>query len=47
MALMAKKTDPNLVWIDLEMSGLDPDRNVILEIATSKTAMLRFSSQAA
>jgi oligoribonuclease len=23
-----------LVWIDLEMTGLDPERNVILEIAT-------------
>lgn len=37
VAYMAKKTDPNLVWIDLEMSGLDPDRNVILEIATIVT----------
>ena len=25
---------PNLVWIDLEMSGLDPDTHVILEIAS-------------
>ncbi len=24
----------NLVWIDLEMTGLDPNRDVILEIAT-------------
>lgn len=24
----------NLVWMDLEMSGLDPDRETILEIAT-------------
>jgi len=32
-----KKTSPeqfNLVWMDLEMSGLDPDVNTILEIAT-------------
>lgn len=30
--------DPNLlVWMDLEMSGLDPDRNTILEIATIVT----------
>jgi oligoribonuclease len=28
------KTAPNLVWIDLEMTGLDPDTCVILEIAT-------------
>ncbi len=28
------KTSPNLVWIDLEMTGLDPDNCVILEIAT-------------
>jgi oligoribonuclease len=30
-------TDPkqsNLVWMDLEMSGLDPEENTILEIAT-------------
>ncbi len=27
----------NLVWMDLEMSGLDPERDVILEIATIVT----------
>ena len=27
----------NLIWMDLEMSGLDPDRNTILEIATIVT----------
>ena len=27
----------NLVWIDLEMTGLDPDRNLIIEIATVVT----------
>jgi oligoribonuclease len=27
----------NLVWIDLEMTGLDPDRDLILEIATVVT----------
>ena len=26
--------DRNLVWMDLEMTGLDPDRHVIIEIAT-------------
>jgi len=26
-----------LVWMDLEMTGLDPDRDVILEIATLVT----------
>jgi len=26
--------DDLLVWMDLEMSGLDPERNIILEIAT-------------
>ncbi len=31
---MPKKTAPNLVWMDLEMSGLNPDHDVILEIAT-------------
>jgi len=28
------KTAPNLVWIDLEMTGLNPETCVILEIAT-------------
>jgi len=28
------KTAPNLVWIDMEMTGLDPDTCVVLEIAT-------------
>jgi len=27
-------SDQHLVWLDLEMSGLDPERDVILEIAT-------------
>ncbi len=27
----------NMVWIDMEMSGLDPDKEVILEIATIVT----------
>lgn len=27
----------NLVWVDMEMSGLDPDKHVILEIATVVT----------
>ncbi|MFM8847058.1 MAG: exonuclease domain-containing protein, partial [Actinomycetota bacterium] len=26
-----------LVWMDLEMTGLDPDKNVIVEIATIVT----------
>ena len=29
--------DDNLIWIDLEMTGLDPDRDSILEIATIVT----------
>ncbi|MEE9452276.1 MAG: oligoribonuclease [Gammaproteobacteria bacterium] len=33
---MSRKKD-NLIWIDLEMTGLDPDRNRILEIATVVT----------
>ena len=27
----------NLVWMDLEMTGLDPERDVILEMATIVT----------
>jgi len=33
---MAKDVD-NLIWIDLEMTGLDPDTDVIIEIATVVT----------
>ena len=29
--------DDNLIWIDLEMTGLDPDTDVIIEIATIVT----------
>ena len=29
--------DERLVWIDLEMTGLDPDDNTIIEIATIVT----------
>ena len=29
--------DNNLIWIDLEMTGLDPDQDAILEIATIVT----------
>lgn len=29
--------DNNLIWIDLEMTGLDPDNDVIIEIATIVT----------
>lgn len=31
---MPTKKNTNLIWIDLEMTGLDPDHDVILEIAT-------------
>lgn len=31
------KDDNNLIWIDLEMTGLDPDENRIIEIATIVT----------
>jgi oligoribonuclease len=34
---MSAEADQPLVWIDLEMSGLDPDQDVILEIATIVT----------
>ena len=30
---MADAVDENLVWIDLEMTGLDVDQHVIVEIA--------------
>jgi len=31
------KSKDNLIWIDLEMTGLDPDTDLILEIATVVT----------
>jgi len=34
---MAGPSPDNLIWIDLEMTGLDPDRDTILEIATVVT----------
>ena len=32
-----KKSDQNLVWLDCEMSGLDPDKERLLEIAVVVT----------
>ena len=34
---MPQLSDDNLIWIDLEMTGLDPDRDLIIEIATIVT----------
>ncbi len=31
---MGTQSDAHLVWMDMEMTGLDPERNTILEIAT-------------
>ena len=35
--MLHMKLTSNLVWIDLEMTGLDPDKDVIVEIATVVT----------
>ena len=32
-----KKSDQNLVWLDCEMSGLDPEKERLLEIAVVVT----------
>ncbi len=34
---MPQPNDRNLIWIDLEMTGLDTDRDVIIEVATVVT----------
>ena len=34
---MATGNEQNLIWIDLEMTGLDPERDRIIEIATLVT----------
>ena len=34
---MANADERNLIWLDLEMTGLDPEKDVILEIATVVT----------
>ena len=34
---MAKKSKYNLVWMDCEMTGLDVDKEVLIEIATLVT----------
>jgi oligoribonuclease len=31
---MSQRSDQHLVWMDMEMTGLDPDRETILEVAT-------------
>ena len=31
------QSSTNLIWIDLEMTGLNPDRDLIIEIATLVT----------
>lgn len=37
---MAERCQGNLIWIDLEMTGLDPDKEKIIEIATIVTDSL-------
>jgi oligoribonuclease len=37
-ALLLKKSDQNLVWLDCEMTGLDADKERLLEIAIIVTS---------
>ena len=32
--MKANKSDNNVIWVDLEMTGLDPEQEKIIEIAT-------------
>ena len=34
---MSSPDEKNLVWLDLEMTGLEPEKDFILEIATVVT----------
>jgi oligoribonuclease len=34
---MAQQSDTHLIWMDLEMTGLEPDRDTILEVAALVT----------
>ncbi|MCK9489854.1 MAG: oligoribonuclease [Xanthomonadales bacterium] len=34
---MSKQSSSHLIWLDLEMTGLDPERDTIIEIATLVT----------
>lgn len=34
---MSRQSSSHLIWLDLEMTGLDPDRDTIIEIATLVT----------
>jgi oligoribonuclease len=35
----AKPNEMNLIWVDMEMTGLDPDKDVIIEVAVVVTDM--------
>jgi oligoribonuclease len=37
-AMTLKKSDQNLVWLDCEMTGLDPKQNRLIEIAVVVTS---------
>ena len=40
VAIPARPNEFNLVWIDMEMTGLDPDTDRIIEVAADRKSVV-------